>query len=169
VFRPPDRRIGHRSVRLQERRERDAGHRHPEVLRRFEIEAFVEVQPHAQPTLVDVEEPTKPGAEELDHPRVAVGQADLAIGLVAFAGVEGSTGDKQIAVAQFADPLAALGEQPRDLGLLGAGELVGPRFWAPWLRFMPARAARADSSKGTSRTQRLTELRATPSSATISA
>src|SRR5690606_13341359 len=45
---------------------------------------------------------------------------------------------------------------------------LGPRRRAATPRLSRARAARTDSSKGTSRTQRLTELRETPGSAAIS-
>ena len=67
VLDPTDRRVRVGPIWLTKLCARYTGHRGPMRLRRVEIEALVQVDPHAQARFVDVEEATKPRAEEADH------------------------------------------------------------------------------------------------------
>ena len=85
-----------------------------------------------------------------------------------LAGIQRRAGDEQVAIGQLTDPLDPLGEQPVDLHLLPLLQPVRPTRACPAAPVGPARAARVASSNRTSRTQTLTLLLETPSSATIS-
>src|SRR5438270_391714 len=84
----------------------------------------MEVETDAQPAFVGLEEVSEPSEEEGNHGGIAVRESDAPRGLIAFAGVEGDAGDQQVAVAEFADSLAALGHQPFDLSRLRSLQLV---------------------------------------------
>src|SRR4051812_15644260 len=72
ALRPPDARIGYRSVGLCELLSGNAGQVRPEDLRRYEIESDVQVETQTQSRLVDLEEMSKPRDEEHDHSGITV-------------------------------------------------------------------------------------------------
>ena len=47
---------------------------------------------------------SEPTAEELDHPRVGVGEQDLAFALASFAGVQSYAGSEEGGLVELADP-----------------------------------------------------------------
>src|SRR5947209_866935 len=78
------------------------------------------------PQLVDSVEAAQPREEEEHHSRIAVRELDGAIGLAAFARVQGRSGDQELSLAEPTDAFDALRKQAFDLCLLGPLELVGP-------------------------------------------
>src|SRR5215218_8672453 len=121
----------------------------------------MQVQPHPEPGLVDLEEPSKPGAIERDHSRIAVGELHRPVPLRPFSRVQRNTRDQELPLRQAADPGPALLDQAVDLGLLAALEGVGGAAAAP------GRAGEGVNS--TSRTHSDTLLLETPREAAISA
>src|SRR5215217_4185637 len=101
-------RIRNRPIRLPELRRWNPGHPRPEGDRSGQVEAFVQVEPHPQPCLVDLEEPPEPGTEEPDHPRSGVCEPHLPIALAALARVQRDPCDQELALRKPADAGPAL-------------------------------------------------------------
>src|SRR5680860_1529146 len=70
-------RVRRRTVRSAELTQRYACDLRPMMFSSFEVEALVEIDPHPEARLVDVEEATQPGAVKGDHRGVRVGEIDL--------------------------------------------------------------------------------------------
>ncbi len=75
--------------------------------------------------LFDDEEAPQPATEEVDHPRITVGETDRAVPLRTFAGVQSQSRHQELTVAESTDPVDAFPLQPLDLFLLGELQAVG--------------------------------------------
>ncbi len=104
--------IGNRSVGLPELSSRYSGDLRPKVLGGVEIQALVEIDTHAKSRLIDLEELSKPRAEERDHTSICVRESDLAISLRTLSGVERGPSSEECFLGQRPD---AFGTHPARL------------------------------------------------------
>lgn len=63
----------------------------------------MEVQPHSQPSFIDIEERSEPTTEEGHLPRIAIGEIHQSVALGSLPGVERDTRDQQVALREFPD------------------------------------------------------------------
>src|SRR5687768_9231625 len=100
VLRTAAARIGHRTVGLAELTTRDAEQLAPEVLSGIEVESVVEVHPHAEASIVDLEVAAEPRHEREQHTWIGVGHPDRRVVLETLAEVQGHTEDQELALRE---------------------------------------------------------------------
>jgi len=96
----------------------------------------MQVQPRAEPLLVDVEEPTEPGHEGEQNDRRRVRHPDT-LGLGAFAVVEPDAVEEQVAIGQITDQGSGVLQRESlvlaDVGLSGDAASADDQRVAPRL------------------------------------
>jgi hypothetical protein len=94
----------------------------------------MEIDTHAQPGFVNLEEPTQPRAEEAHHLGVTVCEVDLTVSLAALAGIQRDTRRKKRLLVEKTESVSALPIEAFDLEKLSLSKRL-----APSLRAVPAR------------------------------
>ncbi|HEX6310607.1 MAG TPA: hypothetical protein VF152_03185 [Acidimicrobiia bacterium] len=105
VLGPPDAGIGCGPVGSPELVARHARDSRPEGLGGLEIEAQVEIDPNAQPRLVDREEATEPRKKEAHHLRLAVCEAHHSVAFRTLPRVERDAGYQKGLLVEATDAL----------------------------------------------------------------